>query len=613
MASLAADTTPAEDSPPGDRSPADRVATAGPARRWPRLTGWRADALAVTVYVGLGALVAGAYWRDVPDRISGHLPIDNTWFEWLLAHGAYSVRHLSNPLFSTQQNAPDGVNMMANTSALGVTIPLAPITLLFGVQVSYVLWISGALAATAATAYWALSRHLVRSRLAAALGGGFLGFAPGIVHHANGQPNFITNALLPLIVVCALRLGTARRWRLNAVALGLLVAYQIFINEEMLLITALALAVVVVGYAVQRPAQVRAQVKRFLGALGLAAAIALVIAAYPIWYQFNGPQSYRGLLDGVFHNWGEDPWAYVTYARDTVAGTAANEKAIGITEQNTWFGLPLVGLSALAVLLLWRTSIAARLAAVVAAFFGFWSLGPQIRYRGKLTDVAGPWAYIPDDLPVVEMMMPTRLSFAVVAAVGVLVALTWDRVAAAPPSPDPGVRVMRLVAFGGVLVALLPLIPQPIPAQPVARPPHFVTSGAWRPYVPDGSTLVPVPIPSNKIGLTTFRWSGRTDQEFAIPAGYFIGPGLDGGGTFGAPARQTTLVTNLVASSGQLLAIADSQRALAREDLRYWRASVVVLGPHPNQDALRATVEDLLGRPGQRVDDVWLWDVRDLR
>ena len=40
-----------------------------------------------------------------------------------------------------RQNAPDGVNMMANTSLLGVTLPLAPLTMLLGPQVMYALYL----------------------------------------------------------------------------------------------------------------------------------------------------------------------------------------------------------------------------------------------------------------------------------------------------------------------------------------------------------------------------------------------------------------------------------------------------------------------------------------
>lgn len=574
----------------------------------------------------LGVFVCLNYWGDVTGRVSSHLPTDHSWFEWLFAHGAYSVRHLENPLFTARQNAPDGVNMMANTSLLGVTLPLAPLTMLLGPQVMYALYLGGALAATAGTAYWMLSRHLVRSRAAAFVGGAFLGFAPGIIHHANGQPNFVSNFLLPLIVVRVLRLGEPGRWRRNGLVLGALVAYQIFINEEMLLLTALACLVVVLAYAVQRPAATRAAAGTFVAGLGVAGGLALLLAAYPIWFQFNGPQSYRGLQGGVFHNWGEDLVAFVTFARDTWAGDPAVEKTIGMTEQNTWFGWPLVLLSVVALVLLVRRSLPARIVAVLIVVFTVAAIGPVVRFNGVETEVRGPWSYVPDDLPLVEMMMPTRLTLVVAAAVGVLLALTWDaasrqgRPAEAPrvpaqrtgePTVAPRRRWLRPVGYAAVALAVLPLLPRPLPAQQVEPPPHFITAGGWRPYVPAGRTLVPVPIPSNVHGLPTLRWSALTGQEFPVPGGYFIGPNELGEGVFGAPNRPTSSLIYSTMDTDRVPALTDENRRQAVEDLRFWRASVVVLGAHPREAVLRELVTALIGPP-QRVDDVWVWDVRTL-
>ncbi|WP_435870454.1 hypothetical protein [Micromonospora noduli] len=621
--------------PVTDVDPAEAESTRRPGRRPAR-----ADLLALGAYVLLGVFVCLNYWGDVNGRVSSHLPTDHSWFEWLFAHGEYSVRHLENPLFTARQNAPDGVNMMANTSLLGVTLPLAPLTMLLGPQVMYALYLGAALAATAGTGYWMLSRHLVRSRAAAFVGGAFLGFAPGIIHHANGQPNFVSNFLLPLIVVRVLTLGEPGRWRRNGLVLGALVAYQIFINEEMLLLTALACLVIVLAYAVQRPRATRAAAGTFLAGLGVAGGLALVLTAYPIWFQFNGPQSYRGLQGGVFHNWGEDLVAFVTFARDTWAGDPAVEKTIGLTEQNTWFGWPLVLLSVVALVLLVRRSLAARIAAVLIVVFSVAAIGPWVRFNGVETGVRGPWSYVSDDLPLVEMMMPTRLTLVVAAAVGVLLALTWDaahrqgRPAADRPrvpaqrsaegapavSPEPAKpagpvasrrRWLRPVGYAAVALAVLPLFPRPLPAQQIDPPPHFITAGGWRPYVPAGRTLVPVPIPSNVHGLPTLRWSALTGQEFPVPGGYFIGPNELGEGVFGAPNRPTSSLIYSTMDSGTVPALTDENRRQIVEDLRFWRASVVVLGAHPREAVLRELVTALLGPP-QRVDDVWVWDVRAL-
>ncbi len=617
-----------------DSVPETSAATSTVAKAPTRRSRWRparADVLAIGVYLALGVLVCLNHWGDIPNRVSAHLPTDHSWFEWLFAHGAYSVWHLENPLFSTRQNAPVGVNMMANTSLLGVTLPLAPLTMLVGPQVTYVLYLGAALAATAGTSYWVLSRHLVRSRAAAFVGGAFLGFAPGVVHHANGQPNFASNFLLPLIVLRVLRLGEPGRWRRNGILLGLLVAYQIFINEEMLLLTALACLVVVATYAVLRPGAARRQAGTFAAALGTGGGLALLLTAYPIWFQFNGPQSYRGLQGGVFHSWGEDLKAFVTFARDTLAGDAAVEQTIGVTEQNSWFGWPLVILAVVALLLLVRRSLVARVLAVLTVVFTVASLGPAIRFNGVETDINGPWAYVSEDLPLVEMMMPTRLSLIVAAAIGILLAVAWDAVTGTgrPPVPAPRsgrspaptrrsgqplrfpLRWRRPVGYAAITLALLPLIPRPLPVEAVAPPPHFITAGGWRPYVPEGRTLVPVPIPSNVHGLSTLRWSALTQHAFPVPGGYFIGPNEQGEGIFGADNRPTTRLIYSTMGKNATPNITDVERRQAVEDLRYWRASVVVLGAHPREAVLRDLMTSLLGPP-QRVDDVWLWDVRPL-
>ena len=52
----------------------------------------------------------------------------------------------------------------------------------------------------------------------------------------------------------------------------------------------------------------------------------------------------------------------------------------------------------------------------------------------------------------------------------------------------------------------------------------------------------------------------------------------------------------------------DEERATARADLAYWKASCVVLAHRPNEDALRTTLEALLG-PGENVADVRVWAV----
>src|SRR3978361_2069245 len=97
-------------------------------------------------------------------------------------------------------NVPDGVNIMANTTVLALSLPAAPITHFFGAGLSVVLLLTLGLSGTAAAWYWVLSRHLVRSRVAAWIGGLWCGFCPAVIGHAHRHIHFVRPVVVPVIV-----------------------------------------------------------------------------------------------------------------------------------------------------------------------------------------------------------------------------------------------------------------------------------------------------------------------------------------------------------------------------------------------------------------------------
>ena len=56
----------------------------------------------------------------------------------------------------------------------------------------------------------------------------------------------------------------------------------------------------------------------------------------------------------------------------------------------------------------------------------------------------------------------------------------------------------------------------------------------------------------------------------------------------------------------------EAQRLQFVEDLRAWRTDAVVLPARPQTAALRDSLATVLGQP-QEVEDVLVWDVRELR
>ncbi|MEV7226282.1 MULTISPECIES: hypothetical protein [Polymorphospora] len=598
-------------SPPAD-DVSDRTAPGRVRSVTARLRRWssrRADFVVVGFYLLTAVWVTSRLWAYPPGRVAPTLESDPSLMQWFLAHAVRVVTHGENPLFTERMNVPDGVNLMANTPMLGLSVPMVPVTMLFGPAVSFVALVTLMLSLTAAAWYYVLSRHLVSSRVAAAVGGWFCGFCPAMLAHANWHPNIIGQVLVPFIVwrVLVLCRPGARPVR-DGIILALLVTYQAFINEEILLFTAIACGVFLLAYVLQRRDLWAGAWRRLLGGLAVCAVIAGALLAYPLYVQFSGPQNYQGIEVAHF---GNDLAAFTSFGTPTLGGNELTNQnlAPNPSEENSFFGWPLVLLLVVTTVWLWRDAVV-RALAFTGLFFALLSLGTVVSYKG--TEIGpGPWAVFVH-LPLLHFVVPTRFGMIASAVVGVMLAIATDRVLRGQAVGVP--RINRQAWALGLAMALVPLIPVALPAHNRPPVPDFVTSGTWRSYVAEGQTVVPVPVTENG-NADGLRWAAATRLDMSVPRGYFLGPrnAQDGDlAAFGAPPSHGAGLLARVASSGVPVEVDDRQRRLFRDDLRYWNAAIVVLPVrHDQAPALRHTVEDLLG-PGQRVDDVWVWDVREL-
>jgi hypothetical protein len=594
--------TPAPATP--QRQPAVQVAAPAGARHRPPRRRLRLPAgLGICAGYLLGALYV--LQRQVGDP-RGHVQLnvpDQTLFEWALGFGSRVVTDLINPFFTGRLNAPVGVNLMANTSVLGISVPFTPVTLLFGSAVSYLVFAVLGLAGTAAAWYYVLARHVVRSRVAAAVGGGFAGFAPPMISHSYGHPNIVAQFLVPFIAWRTIRLREPHRWLRNGIALGLLVTWQAFINEEVLLLTACGLVVFVLAYALMRPSTARTGAVPFLAGALVAGLLAGALLAYPLLVQFHGPQHGLGANTSGPRPYPADLVSFVSFSRDSLAGNHAGVGALAqnISEQNSFYGWPIVLLLIGATALMWRSRLYLS-GMMVALALAALSLGGRITVHGRQTGVPGPWTLLAG-LPVFQQVVPTRIAVLLAAVFGLLLALAYDRVAALTVGNPFGMA--GLLWHGLLIAALVPLVPVPLATRPRPPVPAFITAGTWQRYVDERHSLVGIPAAS--LGnLEAMRWAAITRAGFAIPGGYYLAPD----GSFGAPPRPTSTLLDTVAATGRVPRVTGRQIDQAAADLRFWRAAVVVIVSGSQTDAVVRTVTDLLDFQPTPVDGVWLWDVR---
>ena len=475
--------------------------------------------------------------------------------------------------------------------------------------------LTAGLAGTAAGWYWVFSRHLVPNRTAAAVGGAFCGFAPAMISHGSAHPNFVVLFVLPFIALKTIQIARGERVLRRGIVLGLLVAWQILLGEEALAIFALTFLVFGIAWLVPHRRDLPAIALRLGKGLGAGAAVTLLITGFPLYWQFFGPQSFHSLLQqGVLSN---DTAAFTHFATQSVAGVpeTAAQLSLNRTEENAFFGWPLVVFMAAVTISVWR-DVTARALAIAMYVMAYLSMGAEVVAGHEGTGVPGPWRWL-DKLPLLDSVIESRMAMGCIPAIGALLAIAthrvWTTEVRPPEQPDGGHRLpLRLLWAGSLLAILVPIAPKPLVTYERPTTPAFFTDGIWRDYVDDG-TLVPVPLPSTA-RVEPLRWQVEADLGFSMPEGYFVGPWGpdDRRGRYGATPRPTSSLLEEVERTGQIPILTATLQANALTDLQHWDADVLVLAPTGHWPELKATVERLLQADPQFVGGVWVWDTRGL-
>ncbi|WP_433652707.1 hypothetical protein ACQP2C_10615 [Micromonospora zamorensis] len=580
----------------------------------------RLDLLAALVCAVLAGWVTHGLWPDPAGRTLALNPEDQALYEWFLAVDARALLG-DFGLLTDRLNAPDGVNLMANTTVIALGIVFAPVTLLLGAPVTFALLAAANLSGTAFAWYLLFHRTLRARRLAAALGGGLCGFGPGMISQTNSHLHMTAQWLVPVIVWLVARLLRAsdpgpttldrtgrdqspgpdrRRMLTSAAGLAAAVTAQVFIGEEVLFLAAVTLLVMAISYAVADRDLARRALPGFAGGLAVAAGLALLVLGYPLWFQFAGTQ---GVADGMFTPayFSADLSSWWTISPLSVAGSDQSARlTTGPAEYNTFLGWPLLLVAAVCAIWVGRRRLV--LACVVAGLvMGALSLGPEVVLGGTRTALPGPYALI-GGLPVVDGALPMRFALALLPIIATLVVLAVDRALRGTG------RARRLVPLA-VGAALLPIFPTPLPTAERPAVPEFVSGGHWRQCVRPGGVLVPVPLPTPKEPWP-MRWATAADATFGLPEGFFIGPyGRGGTAAMGTFKQPTSALLADVARRGDQPAIGDEQRRQAARDAKFWGASCIALADDaPHAESLRATLEQLYG-PATRIADAWIWRV----
>lgn len=571
-------------------------------------------------YLVAAVILTWRLWAHPSSATVAGNPPDHSQFAWFMRYTATAVSHGRLPgLVTTAMNVPHGISMMWNTTVLLPGVLLTPVTILGGPQVSLTVLLTLGFAGSAASLFYVLRRYGA-SMAAAAVGGAVYGFSPALTHTAMGHYQLQFAVLPPLIVDAVLRLcrSPARPVRAGA-WLGLLLAAQIFIGEEMLFESVLAAVLVVATLAASRRGAVRPAARPAGIGLATAAGVTLVLAGWALWAQFTGPLVQHGtaFYTDFYKN---DLAGFITpdatQLIHTGASAAAAAKYAGLApEYLAYLGLPLLVVLIIAAVAYWR-ELPVRICAVTAAVLLLLSLGghPLLSTGANPltqspTGLSLPWGWL-EHVPVINAGLPNRLSIVADGAVAGLLAFGMDLAYARLRRRSLShARAAAIVALAAIL-ALLPIVPRPLTAAPAVSLPAGWTTTLDALRLPAGARVLVVPVPTSTIdqGL---RWQADTGQQVSLIGGYFEGPAPDGRAYIDGPGFPELVwyLDYLWEGKGWVAPAPPAPtEADAAATLAYWEPQGVVADAagHP---ALERYLIRILGPPAIRFGSMLGWRV----
>ena len=586
--------------------------------------------LAFTIYLIVSIGVWWHVWSGHPTTVTTCGCDDPSLSTWFLAWPAYAIAHGHNPFYSTALFHPGGINLLSNTGMLGIGIPLAPITWIFGPVATLNVASTLGPALSAAAMFWLL-RRWVQSSAAAFVGGLVFGFSPMVLDNlAVAHLNLVFLVLLPPMVACLdeLLVRQRRSSLKTGVVLGLLVTAQFFLSTEILTmaaVLAVTTIVLLVAYAALHPGELAARAPYAGRGLLAALAVALVLLAYPAWFALRGPahlsgQVWPATIPGSGGIDFTNLWQLHYLGRSAVEFFAGYQGPA--LPQIEYFGLGMFIVLA-AGMVVWRRDRRMWIFGAIGVITVVLALGLKSYWT--------PWrvlAHIPLILNVISSRFTILTSLCAATLLAIIVDRTHasvrdrvQRVGTIRVGPQVAARMGPLTRAAGVgaalAVAALAIVPMgramagniPLTTQTVTLPIWFTEVA---PHLPPRQVVLTFPPPVT--GGSAMTWHAVDDLHFALATG--AGP-QSVPQRAGKERKGLGIITGASQLFFKLAPVTSSNVDAVRQALAGWGVTQLVvpnpkiLVPHYNRDSSTAWALGLftlaLHRGPQFRGDSWVW------
>ena len=544
--------------------------------------------VALVLYSLLAVALFSSAWVDPAGRWIGS-PKDPQLFIWYLGWIPHSLAQGQNPLFTDHLSYPSGVNLMWNTSMIFPALLLWPVTALFGPVFAYNALVTAGIALSAWLGFLAARRFIDRPLWCFAAGL-LYGFSPALVAQAMGHPHVMVALFPPIAVILGHEILVRRRMH-PAVAgtlAGVAAALQLLTGEELLAVTLLVASIGAALLALMRHDEVRAVAPQALKASGAALLAFAIIAAYPLGFQFLGPQRVYGSV--------QPPDVYVSDLLAFIVPSRFIHFTGNPAENGAYIGVPLLALFAAGLVIGWRKADI-RWTGLLTLIVALLSLGPHLHVDGHVTPIWLPWAAVAW-LPLLGSALPGRLMSIAFLGVGLVVA--WACLEAFKRARPWRVATSALLLAG--FAAFLPSLPSlPYPSVHADAPAFFKPGGGVERITP-GAVLLVTPF-SSKESTDAMYWQAVANYRFRMPEGDAFTPGPYLGPH---PSFMKSVLDDL--DAGKSVTVTPDARSRFVADLKQSGvAGGIVVGPSRGQAAIISFLTDIEGSPPVEDGGVRVW------
>jgi hypothetical protein len=528
---------------------------------------------ALVFYLLLALLLFSSTWVNPAGSWIGS-PKDPKLFIWYLGWIPHELARGHNPLSTDYLSYPQGVNLMWNTSMIFPASLLWPVTALFGPVVAYNLLVTAGIALSAWFGFLT-ARRFIDHQLTCLVAGLVYGFSPALVAQALGHPHVVVSLFPPVALILGDEIFVRRRMHpLVAGALsGLAAGLQLLTGEELLAMTALIAAIGVVLLALLHRDDARPALPYGLKAAGAALLAFAIVAAYPLAFQFLGPQRVSGNV--------QQPDVYVSDLLAFVIPSRLINFTGNVTENGAYIGLPLLGLFAAGLVAGWHRP-AIRWIGLMTLIVAVLSLGPHLHVDGNVTPVCLPWAALAQ-LPLVGSALPARLMAIAFLGIGIVGAGAF----AFARTPARRFATGFLLLAG--LLAIAPSLPYP---SALASAPAFFRPGGDVERITPGAVVLVTPF-SSKESTDAMYWQAVANFRFRMPEGDAFTPG-----PYLGPHRSfmKTVLDDL--DAGKTVDVTPEVRDRFVADLKMSGITGgIIVGPSPGEAAIVTFLSAIEGSP----------------